>query len=107
MDTEPEVKENAAAAENGDGEAKVAPKKKKGPEPTSFRLSNPSRVTPEQEKFVSFDLDQRYAPVNSRGKPAGIVILADRTPDEPQEVVQVRHFSWYLLRNTSKSPSKI
>jgi len=89
MDTEPEAKESAAT-ENGDEEAKVAPKKKKGPEPTSFRLSNPSRVTPEQEKFVSFVLDQRYAPVNSRGKPAGIVILADRTPDEPQEVVQVR-----------------
>jgi 26S proteasome regulatory subunit N2 len=88
MDVEPETKEGAV--ENGDGEAKAAPKKKKGPEPTSFRLANPSRVTPEQEKFVSFDLHQRYVPVNPDAKPAGIVMLVDRTPDEPEEVVQVR-----------------
>ena len=73
---------------------------KKGPEPSrikklrlnlrSFELQNPSRITPEQENFVSFNLEQRYVPVNPRSKPAGIVVLVDRTPDEPEDVVQVR-----------------
>jgi hypothetical protein len=63
--------------------------KKKGPEPRTFLLSNPSRVTPEQEQFVAFDIDQRYVPVNPRSKPAGIVVLVDHTPDEPEEVAKV------------------
>ena len=63
---------------------------KKGPEPLSFELQNPSRITPEQENFVSFNLEQRYVPVNPRSKPAGIVVLVDRTRDEPEDVVQVR-----------------
>lgn len=64
-------------------------KKKKVAEPNQFLLANPSRVTPEQEQFVSFDMQQRYVPINPRSKPAGIVILMDRTPDEPEEVLQV------------------
>ena len=81
----------AGASDEAKGEdAKVSPKKKKIVEPTSFSLANPSRVTPEQEQHVSFNLEQRYVPVNPRSKPAGIVVLVDRTPDEPQEVVQVK-----------------
>mmetsp|Transcript_12057 Transcript_12057/g.28050 ORF Transcript_12057/g.28050 Transcript_12057/m.28050 type:complete len:305 (+) Transcript_12057:194-1108(+) len=64
-------------------------KKKKGPEPLSFKLSNPSRVTPEQVQYVSFDMNQRYTPINPRSKPAGIVILMDKTPDEPEDVTAV------------------
>jgi 26S proteasome regulatory subunit N2 len=78
-----------AKEDEGASEEKGA-KKKRVPEPTSFALPNPSRVTPEQERFVSFDPAQRYAPVNPRSKPAGIVILVDRTPEEPEDVAQVR-----------------
>ena len=85
-ETKDETKEDEK--EGAEGEAKAA-KKKKAPEPTSFALANPSRVTPEQEQHVSFNLEQRYVPVNPRSKPAGIVVLIDRTPDEPEEVVQV------------------
>lgn len=104
MDVEPETKEGAVEKSDGDGEAKAVPKKKKGPEPTSFRLANPSRVTPEQEKFVSFDLTQRYVPVNPHGKPAGIVMLVDRTPNEPEEVVQVRAHSSPLFVHHGYTP---
>eukprot|EP01083_Nonionella_stella_P128431 389209_1 len=70
-------------------DSEKAPKKKKVAEPNQFLLNNPSRVTPEQEQYVSFDMQQRYVPINPRSKPAGIVILVDRTPEEPEDVVQV------------------
>lgn len=84
-----EADEEKGAEETEDA-GETVESKKKGPEPTSFELSNPSRVTPEQELFVSFNLEQRYVPINPRSKPAGIVILIDRNPDEPDDVVQVR-----------------
>jgi 26S proteasome regulatory subunit N2 len=84
-----EADEEKGAEETEDA-GETVESKKKGPEPTSFELSNPSRVTPEQELFVSFNLEQRYVPINPRSKPAGIVILIDRNPDEPDDVVQVK-----------------
>lgn len=50
---------------------------------TSYYLSNPSRITKAQQRFCSFDLDQRYVPVASTLKPGGVVILMDRQPTEP------------------------
>jgi 26S proteasome regulatory subunit N2 len=82
VDSESKMTDDAPATE------KVT-KKKKVAEPSQFSLSNPSRVTPEQEQYVSFDMQQRYVPINPRSKPAGIVILVDRTPEEAEEVVQV------------------
>ena len=84
--------ESKEGEEKGDGdgeEEKSESKKRKGPEPSSFSLSNSSRVTPEQEQFVSFNMDQRYIPINPRSKPAGIVVLIDRTPDEEEDVLEV------------------
>lgn len=36
---------------------------KREPEATSFKIKNPARVTPTQESFVHFDMDQRCAPI--------------------------------------------
>lgn len=77
-----------SGTDNEDGSSS-AETKKKLPEPSSFELKNPSRITPEQEQCVSFNLEQRYVPINPRSKPAGIIVLADRTPDEPEVVLQV------------------
>jgi 26S proteasome regulatory subunit N2 len=63
--------------------------KKEGPEPESFTLSNPTRVTRNQEPLISFDSDNRYQPVTRNAKPVGIVILTDRTPDEEEDVATV------------------
>ncbi|CAM9543493.1 unnamed protein product [Ectocarpus sp. 6 AP-2014] len=71
------------------GEKPDAPKLKKEPEPTSFKIKNPARVTPSQEPFVHFDMEQRYVPVRKTGKPLGIIMLLDRTPDEPEDVALV------------------
>lgn len=37
-------------------------KLKRDPEATSFKIKNPARVTPTQEPYVHFDLDQRCVP---------------------------------------------
>eukprot|EP00903_Cladosiphon_okamuranus_P016673 g15374.t1 len=65
---------------------KESTKPKREPEATSFKIKNPARVTPSQEPFVHFDLEQRYVPVRKSGKPLGIIMLLDRTPDEPEDV---------------------
>ncbi len=87
----------AAAAEGGsdemeeDGEGKAAEKKPAEPEPTSFMLGNPARVTQAQESVVSFvtEADQRYVPVRRGSKPTGIIVLLDRQPGEPEDVIDV------------------
>ena len=44
-----------------DAEKEEGAKPKREPEATSFKIKNPARVTPSQEQFVHFDLEQRYA----------------------------------------------
>lgn len=55
--------EETKGGEGGDGEKEKEEEAKKHtkrePEPTSFKIKNPARVTPTQEPFVHFDLDQR------------------------------------------------
>lgn len=63
---------------------------KKEPEPSSYNLSNPGRVTQSQEGLVTFLPDQRYVPVRKNAKAVGIVLLLDRNPEEPEDVAQVR-----------------
>jgi 26S proteasome regulatory subunit N2 len=57
-------------------------KKKREPEPNSFVLSNPCRVTKAQVEFCGFDLSQRYRPLYLEEKPFGVLILTDSQPDE-------------------------
>jgi 26S proteasome regulatory subunit N2 len=73
-----------------DGDAAAVPekktKKKREPEPTSFRLGNPARITMAQSKVCEFDLNQRYRPIRSEEKPFGVIVLTDSTPDEEEDL---------------------
>jgi 26S proteasome regulatory subunit N2 len=60
-------------------------KKKREPEPTSFRVKNPSRITTAQSAFCDFDLNQRYRPIRPEEKPFGVIILTDSTPEEEED----------------------
>jgi len=60
-------------------------KKKREPEPTSFRIPNPARITTAQANVCAFDLDQRYRPVRPETKPYGVIMLTDSTPGEDED----------------------
>jgi len=66
------------------------PKKKREPEPSSFKVSNPSRVTTSQSLICEFDLTQRYRPIRVEEKPFGVVILTDSTPGEAEDLGAVK-----------------
>ena len=97
---------DAAAATDPDDEAKkkkeeeeAAAKKKKEeeeeakkPEPESFVMSNPCRVTHAQHPFVETDPSCRYRPVaNTKSKRnLGVVVLTDTTPtEEDDELLEI------------------
>eukprot|EP01038_Epipyxis_sp_PR26KG_P006496 gene6496-8931_t len=67
-------------------EPKIVPKKK---EPSSYQLSNPSRLTPSQARFISVSAYQRYRPICRQNNPAGIVLLVDSDPLSPELVTKV------------------
>mmetsp|Transcript_27232 Transcript_27232/g.40207 ORF Transcript_27232/g.40207 Transcript_27232/m.40207 type:complete len:142 (-) Transcript_27232:108-533(-) len=69
---------------DGEGAEKLLPKKRE-PEPTSFRVKNPARITKAQSKVCAFDLEQRYRPIRPNEVPFGVVILTDSTPAEEDE----------------------
>mmetsp|Transcript_31663 Transcript_31663/g.76643 ORF Transcript_31663/g.76643 Transcript_31663/m.76643 type:complete len:1171 (-) Transcript_31663:211-3723(-) len=75
--------------DNNGGDAKTGAtkpnRKKREPEPTSFRISNPARITTAQANVCAFDLDQRYRPIRPEAKPYGVIMLTDSTPDEDEE----------------------
>ena len=73
-----------------DEEEKKPAKKKKEPEPTSFRISNPSRITKAQADACSFDLNQRYRPILPDEKACGVIMLTDSTPGEDEELGAVK-----------------
>eukprot|EP00934_Nitzschia_sp_Nitz4_P003634 Nitzschia sp. Nitz4//scaffold3_size479765//185174//188503//NITZ4_000076-RA/size479765-processed-gene-1.443-mRNA-1//-1//CDS//3329550686//3624//frame0 len=73
-----------------DNEEEKKPKKKREPEPTSFRIGNPSRVTSAQSMVCEFDLAQRYRPIRPEVKPFGVIILTDSTPGEEEELEAVK-----------------
>lgn len=61
-------------------------KEKKEEEPTFQLLPNPSRVLLSQEKFIEFDKEGRYKPIQL-SKTSGIVLLYDNTPGEEEELI--------------------
>jgi 26S proteasome regulatory subunit N2 len=103
-DVDVEMKGDESAAKHGDvspialaEDAKTSGKRK---EPSSEELSNFARVTPAQLAYLSFSSASRYQPVRpvsaraaGKGKAraekyaggGGILILEDRTPEEPAE----------------------
>merc|ERR1712157_57817 len=95
----PDVKniDDKANIEDGDqtnAEKQESPekrlKKKREPEATSFRISNPSRVTSAQSHECEFDLTQRYRPIRVEEKPFGVIILTDSTPGEAEDLGAVK-----------------
>lgn len=77
----------AGDKEDGKDET-VGEKEVESPEPTSFQIANPGRVTLQQQKYVEFSAGQRYRPVLAIKR--GIVMLVDSTPDAPEEFVDVQ-----------------
>jgi 26S proteasome regulatory subunit N2 len=66
------------------------PKKKREPEPTTYRVGNPSRITTAQSLVCQFDLGQRYRPIRPEEKPFGVIILTDSTPGEAEDLGAVK-----------------
>jgi len=60
------------------------------PESTSFRLSNPCRITKAQAEVCAFDLNQRYHPIHHEEKPCGVIMLTDSTPGEEDDLGTVK-----------------
>ena len=93
-DKKTENKAGGEDADNMDVEKQEVPekkpKKKREPEPTSFRISNPSRVTTAQSLVCEFDLTQRYRPIRVEEKPFGVIILTDSTPGEVEDLGAVK-----------------
>lgn len=89
-----EKKEGDGDAMDVDGkeevEEKKPVKKKREPEPTSFRIGNPARITIKQAEVCEFDLSQRYRPVRVEEKPFGVLILTDSTPGEEEDLGAVK-----------------
>merc|ERR1711988_637022 len=79
-------KEKDKEQENESAEAKLAEKPKE-PEPPFEILQNPARVTVAQVKYVTFDADERYVPVE-KGEISGIIMLKDLKPDQPEELIK-------------------
>ena len=95
--TEEEGKEKVESmdVDGGDDKAALAseetkPKKKREPEPTSFSVSNPARISMAQANVCAFDLSQRYRPIRPEEKPYGVIMLTDSTPDEEEDVSAVK-----------------
>ena len=94
-----ETKEEEKAKEGDEGEAmdveksdeaEKKPKKKREPEPTTFRITNPSRITTAQSAVCEFDLEQRYRPIRTDEKPFGVIILTDSTPGEEEDLGAIK-----------------
>ena len=93
MDATATTTTTTAEGEEKEGEEE---KKEDEPEPEFEILTNPSRVTPQQEKFISFDPAARFVPCESSSATTtttttikeksrvgrGFVVLKDQTPEE-------------------------
>jgi 26S proteasome regulatory subunit N2 len=88
-DTEGDAMDVDAKDETSDGDKKPA-KKKREPEPATFRIGNPARITIAQSAVCEFDLTQRYRPIRAEEKPFGVIILTDSTPGEEEELGAVK-----------------
>ncbi len=77
-DEKTDEKTEEAAAEAGEKAAAATP------EASSFQVANPSRVLPEQEKFIRFKTPgARFIPLK-RQAAAGFVVLKDSQPGQYQ-----------------------
>jgi 26S proteasome regulatory subunit N2 len=75
-------------------EEEKKPEDKKEEEPLLQVLENPSRVTPQQIRYLSFDTDQaKYLPIKfeHHGLELGIVLLKHLKSDEKEEFVEMKN----------------
>merc|ERR1712007_399410 len=87
VDGDEDAKKNEEGEEEED---KPKKKKKREPEPTSFRITNPARITTAQANVCAFDLDQRYRPIRPEENPYGVIMLTDSTPGEDEDLDAVK-----------------
>lgn len=100
----PKADENKSKTSTGKDEASSKPEEKdeksNAPKVTSFepntirylkvpyKISNFSRVLPNQANFVSFSKDERFVPIRKFRGAGGIIVLADTKPGEPVEIIK-------------------
>ncbi|KAH3681353.1 hypothetical protein WICPIJ_007706 [Wickerhamomyces pijperi] len=53
-----------------------------------YKLSNMSRVLPNQLKYISFQKEDRFYPVRKFKGTNGVVVLADKQPEEPVKAIK-------------------
>ena len=85
-----EKSSDAMDVDKEEEEAEKKSKKKREPEPTSFTVGNPARITKAQSQVCEFDLNQRYRPIRPDEKPFGVILLTDSTPDEEEDLGAVK-----------------
>ncbi|AAS51195.1 ACL033Cp [Eremothecium gossypii ATCC 10895] len=55
---------------------------------TYYKVENMTRVVPQQLKYIAFPKDERFTPVRKFKGSNGVIVLSDKTPDEPVEVIK-------------------
>jgi 26S proteasome regulatory subunit N2 len=55
---------------------------------TPYKLDNVTRVLPSQLKYISFNKDARFVPVRKFRGNGGVVVLVDKTPEEPVKAIK-------------------
>ncbi|KAL2710252.1 26S proteasome regulatory subunit RPN2 [Kluyveromyces marxianus] len=53
-----------------------------------YDIQNLSRVVPQQLKFISFSKDSRFVPIRKFRGNSGVIIIEDKTPEEPIELIK-------------------
>jgi len=82
-----EMKNEEEKVEEEKEKREIEEEEKKTPEPSTYIMSNPSRLTPSQIPFVGYDPTNRYDPVDIDHR-GGIIVLNDKTPDEAEEIIE-------------------
>ncbi|QLG73244.1 hypothetical protein HG535_0E03280 [Zygotorulaspora mrakii] len=54
----------------------------------SFKVKNMSRVLPQQARYLSFNKDDRFTPIRKYKGTMGVIILSDKKPTEPIEIIE-------------------
>lgn len=53
-----------------------------------FKVENMSRVLPQQARYLSFNKDDRFAPIRKYKGTMGVIILSDKKPEEPIDIIE-------------------
>ncbi|EGG23821.1 26S proteasome regulatory subunit S1 [Cavenderia fasciculata] len=78
-------KEQKEQKEKEEKEKEEKEKEEKEKEPAFDRKQNPMRIVPKQLPYIVYD-DPRYAPIK-KNPSIGIVLLKDKKPEEPEQLV--------------------